>query len=240
VQAPLEPAELLLCLRACQCGFDPAAADEETLKARLAERQLDATGTKDALQTRLRDALHAELPIASGGDGPDLFGAACRSLAELTASWYARCVEDGSLFELDAAAYSMVLAQETIFVESESALLEHAVRWASHAGRTEAMVSRVMPLVRFPLVPLLPPSAALKALQQRNSVVAELIKEALTLQVKPSVPNIACFTPAKHRLFEGVLPGNTEHVPRAKRRKLCKDDKVVAVDPAAALVAAAF
>ena len=75
----------------------------------------------------------------------NVFGTACRALAELTASWYRRCVDDGSLFELDATAFSMVLAQDAIAVESESTLLEHAVRWASRVGRTAEMVSRVLP-----------------------------------------------------------------------------------------------
>lgn len=88
-----------------------------------------------------------------------------------------------------------------------------------------------MPLVRFPLVSLLRPSAALKRLQQGNAVVAQLIKEALALQVKPASA-VATFVPTRHRLIEGVLPDDTDDVPRAKRRKYCKDDKVAAVDPA--------
>ena len=109
---------------------------------------------------------------------------------------------------------------------------------AQATGRTDETVARVMPLVRFPLVSLLRPSAALKALQQQNAVVAQLIKEALALQVKPTTA-VATFTPTKHQLLEGVLR-DTDDVPRAKRRKLCKDDKVVTLDPAEALFAAAF
>ena len=96
-----------------------------------------------------------------------------------------------------------------------------------------------MPLVRFPLVSLLRPSAALKRLQQGNAVVAQLIKEALALQVKPASA-VATFVPTRHRLIEGVLPDDTDDVPRAKRRKYCKDDEVAAVDPAEAIFATAF
>ena len=149
-----------------------------------------------------------------------------------------KAVADGSLFELDAASFSMVLAQDKLVVASESAVLEHALRWASRAGRTDEVVSRVMPLVRFPLVSLLRPSAALKRLQQGNAV-AQLIKEALALQVKPASA-VATFVPTRHRLVEGVLPDDTDDVPRAKRRKYCKDDKVAAVDPAEAIFATAF
>ena len=78
-----------------------------------------------------------------------------------------KAVADGSLFELDAASFSMVLAQDKLVVASESAVLEHALRWASRAGRTEEGVRRVMPLVRFPLVSLLRLSAALKRLPAR-------------------------------------------------------------------------
>ena len=183
--------------------------------------------------------MHAALPVASPPSRLRHLGSACHALAELTAVFLPKVVADGSLFELDAASFSMVLAQDKLVVASESAVLEHALRWASRAGRTEEVVSRVMPLVRFPLVSLLRPSAALKRLQQGNAVVAELIKEALALQVKP-VSAVATFVPTRHRLIEGVLPDDTDDVPRAKRRKYCKDDKVAAVDPAEAIFATAF
>lgn len=70
-----------------------------------------------------------------------------------------------------------------LVVENETAVLEHAVGYLSLPGHTDETASRVMPLVRFPLVSLLPPSAGaqcimlppsvhrqLKAMQERNEV----------------------------------------------------------------------
>ena len=230
VAAPLAPAQLLLSLRLCATGFDVANAETSSLQQHLSERGLAATGAKEELQTRLQDAMLAALPTR---ESP--LGAACSALAYVTASCYEACAKDQSLFELDAASYSTVLAQESLEVKGEARVLEHAVRWASKPGRTEEMVSRVMPLVRFPLVSLLPPSPALSELKGRNQVVAALMKEALKLQMQPEAAH-ASFTPAKHPLLDGVL-ANDETVPRAKRRKLCKGDKVVRMDEDALLAA---
>ena len=236
IREPLGPAGLLLCLRAHACarasGIDIDKADPDVLKKKLSERSLETSGSIGALRTRLRDVLHAALPTTGH------LASISRAFAELTAAFYGKCVANGSLFDLDAASFSMVLAQD-IEVESESAVLEHAVCWASREGRTEEMVSRVMPLVRFPLVSHQSPSDALRRLQQGNAVVSQLIKEAISLQVK-SVSAVASFVPTKHRLIEGVLPDHTDYVPRAKRRKYCKDDKVESVDPAEAIFASKF
>ena len=122
VTAPLAPAQLLLCLRACASGFNPADADVDTLAPRLAERGLPATGgSKEELQTRLQDALFAELPMERGS----ALGKVCRALAGLIARRCAACAKDGSLFELDAASFSMVLAHDDLAVQSESVVLEH-------------------------------------------------------------------------------------------------------------------
>ena len=229
VTAPLDPALLSLCLRAWATGFDINHAEASSLEQQLSERGLATTGAKEELQTRLQDAMYAALPMHAA------LGAACRALANLTAGCYDACAKDESLFELDAASYSMVLAQENINVKSEAVVLEHAVRWASKPGRTEEMVGCVMPLVRFPLVSLLPPSPALKDLKERNQVVAALMKEALKLQLQPEAAH-AIFTPAKHPLLDGVLASDAT-VPRAKRRKLCKGDKVVRMDEDALMAA---
>ena len=126
--SPLAPAELLLCLRACACGFDPASADVDALTPRLAERGLlpsyvgdGATCYKEELQTCLQDALFAELPMKDGS----ALGKVCRALAGLIARRCSACASDGSLFELDAAAFSMVLAHDDLDVQSESVVLEH-------------------------------------------------------------------------------------------------------------------
>ena len=55
----------------------------------------------------------------------------------------------------------------------------------------------MMPLVRFPLVSLLPPNGELKALcsERRSAVVKDLVDEALNLQVNPAA--LATFTGAQ-------------------------------------------
>ena len=121
VTAPLAPAQLLLCLRACACGFNPADADVDTLLPQLGKRGLLGTGgSKEELQTRLQDALFAELPMKRGS----ALGKVCRALAGLIARRCAACAKDGSLFELDAASFSMVLAHDDLAVQSESIVLE--------------------------------------------------------------------------------------------------------------------
>jgi hypothetical protein len=63
-------------------------------------------------------------------------------------------------------------------------------------------------------------------------VVRELIREAYLLQTSPQAAE-ASFTPAKHPLLVGA-----DTVPRAKRRKQCKNDAVARVDPDALFAAA--
>ena len=76
----------------------------------------------------------------------------------------------------------MVLEQATLSSRTRpQSSSEHAVGYLSLPGHTDETASRVMPLVRFPLVSLLPPSAGaqcimlppsvhrqLKAMQERN------------------------------------------------------------------------
>ena len=68
---------------------------------------------------------------------------------------------------------------------------------------------------------MLPPSVhrQLTAMQERNEVVDELIKEALELQMKPDPESaVATFMPSKKRLITGVLPGERRHQRRATRQ----------------------
>ena len=110
-------------------------------------------------------------------------------------------------------------------VPEDADVLAAAVKWASCEGRAVATIDKVMPLVRFPLVSMLSPSDELKALKQRSDVVAALVKEALELQLTPN--EVQAFTPAKHPLFDGVLTSAETPVPRAKKRKLNPNDKII-------------
>ena len=89
-----------------------------------------------------------------------------------------------------------------------------------------------MPLVRWPLVSLVQLKAPLKALMKRCPVVKELVEEAIGLQMKPGAEH--SFTPKRHRLMDG---SEDTEVPRHKKRKFCRGDKVQALD-ASSLVAA--
>ena len=58
---------------------------------------------------------------------------------------------------------------------------------------------------------------------QRSTVLKQLVNEGVELQLKQ--PNDrGSFAFKKHALVEGVLDDSI--VPRDKRRRLCKDDKV--------------
>ena len=77
--------------------------------------------------------------------------------------------------------------------------------------------------MRFPLCSLATTSAKLQDFIKRSAVLNELVNEGFDLQLKP--PNArSAFAPKKHALVEGVLDDGL--VPRDKRRRLCKDDKV--------------
>ena len=107
----------------------------------------------------------------------------------------------------------------------EATVLGEAVKWASVPGRSDAMIEKVMPLVGFPLVPMfgggLPstfPSAELKALIQRNSTVAALVKDALNQQLGKKRER------DDYTVLDSVPTG--AEVPRTKKRKYCNGDKV--------------
>ena len=110
--------------------------------------------------------------------------------------------------------------------------MDNTISWAQLAGRTDEVIARVMPLVRWPLVSLVQLRAPLKALMKRCPVVKELVEEAIGLQMKPG--SELSFTPKRHRLMDG---SEDTVVPRHKKRKHCPGDMVQALD-ASALVAA--
>ena len=111
--------------------------------------------------------------------------------------------------------------------------MEATVSWANLAGRTDEVIGRVMPLVRWPLVPsLMHIKAPLKALIKRSPVVKELVEEAVGLQMKPG--SEASFTPKRYRLMDG---SEDKLVPRHKKRKYSLDDKVQTLSASALLAA---
>ena len=229
VEAPLTPLAQLQCLRTCACGFDFSVADAATLTAKLAERDLSTEGQPRTLQTRLRDAMFAQRSLSPA------LQQASTALATLGACHFKHAAVDGSLFELDAAAMSQVLAHEWLCAGSEKDVLEHVLRWASYAGRTAEVVDSVMPLVRFPLVSMIKPPAKLKELKQRSAVVAELVAEA----VKHQVGSTSGSSPAKKHALLPSMPADTEQ-PRTKRRRFCKKDEIPKVDAATAVLELAF
>ena len=216
---PLSTVDTLLCLRGCACGFDVTTASADELQQKLSERQITASGSREEMETRALDELYI-LPIGSA------VHLVAKSLAGMLALQYTAAVEDSSFFELDAASVSDVWSLDTLQVDSEATVMEHAVRWASRVGRTDEVISKVLPLIRFPLCSLMQPSKAFKALQRRSAVLTSLVQEAITLQMREGRPS---FTPAKHTLIAGVLAGD-ETPPRNKRRKLCTGDKVLKLD----------
>ena len=112
--------------------------------------------------------------------------------------------------------------------------MDNTIAWAQLAGRTDDVIAKVMPLVRWPLVPLLQrdAKAPLKALMKRCPVLKELVTEAIGLQMRPGAAD--CFTPKRHRLMDG---SEDTVVPRHKKRKHCLHGRVEPLN-ASALMAA--
>ena len=228
---PLTPAVALLCVRSIACGF--GEIDKmDALARKVKLRELDSVfwvdepldGLSDEeLEVRLKDALATCKPC---GDAVKLV---CKSFAKLVGARFDVYANDGSLTDLDAASFSEVLALDTLRTSKkdnarrlEKDILDEAMKWASVPGRSGAMIAKVMPLVGFPLVPMLTylnDSPELKALVQRNSTVAGLVKDALNQQLGKKRER------DDYSVLDGVLPQGAE-VPRTKKRKYCHGDKV--------------
>ena len=228
-EEPLTPERALLCVRACACGVDVDSIGPAELREKLLLAGLSTDGSKREQQTRLKDELYAQ--PTCGPRGP--VAAVCRALAELVGRGFERAAIDGGLMELDAASFSDVLSYEGLNAPNESTVLEQAVRWASRKGREVDVIDRVMPLVRFPLVPtLLPPSTPLKALEKRSEVVKELIEEAIGLQLEPTRASEHKFATKRHALLDGAQSDGAATCERHKRRRKCGGDEVPTLDAA--------
>ena len=228
-EEPLTPERALLCVRACACGVDVDSIGPAELREKLLLAGLSTDGSKREQQTRLKDDLYARPTCEPRGP----VAAVCRALAELVGRGFERAAADGGLMELDAASFSDVLSYEGLNAPNESTVLEQAVRWASRKGREVDVIDRVMPLVRFPLVPtLLPPSTPLKALEKRSEVVKELIREAIGWQLEPTRASENKFATKRHALLDGAQSDGAATCERHKRRRKCGGDEVPTLDAA--------
>lgn len=242
IEAPLSVPAALACLRACVSGINPWDITVVKLKAALQSRDLSSWGQKKELQVRLADAVGIETQRNSSED----VGIACKSFTRLIAHSFGvlHKLYLDSLCQLDAASLSQVLSDDFLHVNSEDKLLEVVIKWAQYPGRAIEIVDKVMPLVRFPLIPLFTsPSPELKTLLQVSTILPALVKEALKLQSTPlnkrkREDGWCTFAPQKFALIEGVLEEET--VPRNKRRHLCTKDEVPCLDPAQQLYSVMF
>ena len=143
----------------------------------------------------------------------------------------------------DAKSLSHMLQITQLKAQGELEVVEAFLRWAEVPGRDVAVIDKLAPHVRFPLVRVCPADPSIKErlgrLVQRSTVVKALVHEALALQQRvgaaaaaanPAAKRtekdvMAAFTPRKHALLEG----EQVTVPRHKRRKLCQDDEVPGV-----------
>ena len=231
-------------LRTRANGMDPNSLSEDELDNRLQQLGLGAAvlselnGLHDyrrAKVHRLHDALSL-LPPADQ-DFASLCASMARSIARNTSLGKLRV--DG----FDAKSLSRMLQVKYLKAQSELEVVETFLRWAEVPGRDVAVIDKLAPHVRFPLVRVCPADPSIKErlgrLVQRSTVVKALVHEALVLQqqvcaaaaaANPSAKRtkkdvMAAFTPRKHALLEG----EQVTVPRHKRRKLCKDDDVPGV-----------
>ena len=236
--------QIMYHLRTRANGMDPNSLSEDELDNRLQQLGLGAAvlselnGLHDSRRAkvhRLHDALSL-LPPADQ-DFASLCASMARSIARNTSLGKLRV--DG----FDAKSLSRMLEQKYLKAQSELEVVEAFLKWAEVPGRDVAVIDKLAPQIRFPLVRVCPADPSIKErlgrLVQRSTVVKALVHEALVLQqqvcaaaaaANPSAKRtkkdvMAAFTPRKHALLEG----EQVTVPRHKRRKLCKDDDVPGV-----------
>ena len=150
-------------------------------------------------------------------------------MAGLAAYYFEIAAKNGILWELDAASLSHLLLSWSLKVKNEATVLEYVVTWASMRGRTNDIVSKVLPLVRFPLVPMTCLSQPVKRLRDELPIAADLIKGALKCQL--SRPG-EIYPPCKRRRFELFEDASTDYVTTSEcflPRQFCKN-KVVHLD----------
>jgi len=235
--------QILYRLRTRANGIDPNSLSEDELDNGLQQLGLgpavlsELNGLHDCRRAKVH-RLHDALSLRPPADQD--FASLCESLTLSIA-------RNGSLGKLqidgfDAKSLSCMLQMTYLKAQSELEVVEAFLRWAEVPGRDVAVIDKLAPHVRFPLVRVCPADPSIKErlgrLVQRSTVVKALVHEALALQqqigvaaaaANPSAERskkevMAAFTPRKHALLEGE-----QVVPRHKRRKLCKDDDVPGV-----------
>jgi len=189
-------------LRWQACGFPEAAGEEEAALKKL--DQLSVAPPPDAA---------SGLPeVVAASEMCDRFiSFAAASFGRAPASWAT----------LDAASFTRLLEHPQLQVKDERAVLEATLKWSLQPGRCRESIDQLVPLVRFPLVPLVPISDEVKALVQLSPVAKEVVGEALSLQLGKTTAEP--FRPKRHRLH-----GHDEpiEVKRHQPRNLCKGDHI--------------
>ena len=232
------------------------------LRSRCAELGLSAAGESEELSTRLIDFISQRwgngIPYSRGcpaynGDYARLWASMIDGIA--VNSNVEKIIGSSERVEsLDPMSFARLLGKSSLGVTAEAQVVKWFLRWAEVPGREVAIIDKIAPLVRFPLVCVCPPDPDIKAafcrVFQRSAVVRDLVQEALALQQDvgklpagmqsgPSTPVIRMFQPAKHALMDGT----DDVVQRHKRRKLCELDavpKVSVIDMASAIMSLPF
>jgi len=225
-------------------GMDPNSLSEDELDSHLQQLGLGAAVLSElnGLDDRRRAKVHRL------HDALSLLPPADQDFASLCTSMVRSIAPNISLGKLrvdgfDAKSLSHMLQITQLKAQGELEVVEAFLRWAEVPGRDVAVIDKLAPHVRFPLVRVCPADPSIKErlgrLVQRSTVVKALVHEALALQQRvgaaaaaanPSAERskkevMAAFTPRKHALLEG----EQVTVPRHKRRKLCQDDEVPGV-----------
>lgn len=140
--------------------------------------------------------------------------AALERLVSLVAASFGRTLERWA--ELDLASFVAVLGRQDLFVKDERTVLDVFLKWSQ--GRSATIVDLVVPLVRFPLIHLIPIPADIKTLAKLSPVAKEVLEEALELQHthKDNVTR----KPKRYRVHGHDEPIEVKRHARA----YCKDD----------------
>lgn len=140
------------------------------------DRPDDAGDTLDARRTALSDQLAQEPPCQPAAVE------VAQSIAGCAASAFEAAVAAGQISGLDAASLSLVLRSDRLVCD-EKVVVDAVLAWAREPGRDMAVVDKVLPLVRFPIVPNIDQfTADMKELWPRSKVLQKLLVEGCDFQ----------------------------------------------------------
>ena len=218
-------------------GMDPNSFSDDELDNRLQQlglgtEVLSELNSLDNSHRAKAHRLHDALSLLPPADQD--FASLCVSLARSIAQH--QPLGQLRVDRFDAKSLSCMLEQGDLKAQSELEVAEAFLKWAEVPGRDLAVIDKLAPHVRFPLIRVCPADPSIKErlgrLVQRSSVVKALVHEALALQQKvgAALPGkkqavMTGFTPRKHALLEG----EQVTVQRHKQRKLCMNDDVPGV-----------